>query len=556
MSMHERPAMTIDEAIRRRRSVRGFLPDEVPEATLREVFELAQWSPSNCNVQPWTPHVVSGEALKRLREALVAAGMRDEPIKPDWPADGKFTGVYRERQVDAAQQLYGAMGVARSDVVGRKMAYIRNHAFFDAPHAVLIFMPAPFDTREAADIGMYAQTLMLALTARGIASCAQGALGLFPEIIREQLGIPQNYKLLFGVSFGYEDRNVKANAARVGRAAYRCSRPVPSLRRGDFIVTGPLNGFRVVEMGGIGPAPFAGALLGDLGADVLRIDRIAKPGVEPDLPPRFDFYNRNKRSVAFDLKQPQAVAAVLDLVGEGGRLIEGFRPSVMERLGLGPDVCHGINPRLVYARMTGWGQQGPMAQEAGHDINYLALTGALHCLGDADRPPPPPLNLVADLGGGALYLVVGLLAASMEARQSGRGQTIDVAMIDGVTHLMSAFQAFRQQGSWTGRRADNIVDGGAPFYGSYATSDGKFVAVGAIEPQFYASLLKVMGIDGERLPDQNDRTAWPQMRKRFAKVFATRHARRMGRDSGGARRLSRTRLDDRRSARPSADADP
>ncbi|MBR1295824.1 CaiB/BaiF CoA-transferase family protein [Bradyrhizobium sp. AUGA SZCCT0042] len=287
-------------------------------------------------------------------------------------------------------------------------------------------------------------------------------------------------------------------------------------------MTGPLNGFRVVEMGGIGPAPFAGALLGDLGADVLRIDRIARPGVEPDLPPRFDFYNRNKRSVALDLKQPQAVATVLDLLAGADALIEGFRPSVMERLGLGPNICHGINPRLVYARMTGWGQEGPMAQEAGHDINYLALTGALHCLGDADRPPPPPLNLVADLGGGAMYLVVGLLAASMEARQSGRGQTIDVAMIDGVTHLMSAFQAFRQQGSWTGRRADNIVDGGAPFYGSYATRDDKLIAVGAIEPQFYASLLKVMGIDGERLPDQNDRAAWPEMRKRFAEIFATR----------------------------------
>jgi alpha-methylacyl-CoA racemase len=292
--------------------------------------------------------------------------------------------------------------------------------------------------------------------------------------------------------------------------------------RGDFIVTGPLDGFRVVEMGGIGPAPFAGALLGDLGADVLRIDRIAKPGVEPELPPRFDFYNRNKRSVAFDLKQPQAVAATLNLVAKADALIEGFRPSVMERLGLGPEVCHEINPRLVYARMTGWGQQGPIAQEAGHDINYLALTGALHCLGDADCPPPPPLNLVADLGGGALYLVVGLLAAAMEARQSGRGQTIDVAMIDGVTHLMSAFQAFRQQGSWTAQRADNIVDGGAPFYGSYATSDGKFVAVGAIEPQFYASLLKVMGIDAESLPHQNDRAAWPEMRKRFAKIFAMR----------------------------------
>ena len=287
-------------------------------------------------------------------------------------------------------------------------------------------------------------------------------------------------------------------------------------------MTGPLDGFRVVEMGGIGPAPFAGALLGDLGAEVLRIDRITRPGIEPDLPPQFDFYNRNKRSVAFDLKQPQAVAAVVNLVANADALIEGFRPGVMERLGLGPEVCAAVNPRLVYARMTGWGQQGPMAQEVGHDINYLALTGALHCLGEADRPPPPPLNLVADLGGGALYLVVGLLAASMEARQSGRGQTIDVAMIDGVTHLMSAFQAFRQQGSWTARRADNIVDSGAPFYRSYGTKDGKFVAVGAIEPHFYGNLIKVMGIDGENLPDQNDRAAWPPMRERFAKIFATR----------------------------------
>ena len=210
--------MNVDEAIRLRRSVRGFLPREVPEATLHEVFALAQCAPSNCNVQPWTPHVVSGEKLRRLREALLAARMRDDPIKPDWPADGKFTGIYRERQVAAAQALYGAMGVARSDAVGRKLAYIRNHAFFDAPHAVLIFMPEPFDTREAADIGMYAQTLMLVLTSRGIASCAQGALGLFPGIVREQLGVSSNYKLLFGLSFGYEDHDVKANSARVDRA--------------------------------------------------------------------------------------------------------------------------------------------------------------------------------------------------------------------------------------------------------------------------------------------------------------------------------------------------
>lgn len=218
MSLPERSIMTIDEAIRLRRSVRGFLPREVPDATLREVFTLAQHAPSNCNVQPWTPHVVSGEKLRSLREALVAAGMRDEPIKPDWPADGKFAGIYRERQVGAAQALYGAMGVARSDAVGRKLAYIRNHAFFDAPHAVFIFMPEPFDTREATDIGMYGQTLMLALTARGIGSCAQGALGLFPDIVREQLGVAASHKLLFGISFGYEDRDVKANAARVDRA--------------------------------------------------------------------------------------------------------------------------------------------------------------------------------------------------------------------------------------------------------------------------------------------------------------------------------------------------
>jgi hypothetical protein len=210
--------MSVEEAIRTRRSVRGFLQREVPNDVLRKVFALAQWSPSNCNVQPWTPHVVSGQTLKRLREALTSAGMRDEPIKPDWPADGMFTGVYRERQVDAARTLYGAMGVERHDAVGRKMAYIRNHAFFDAPHAVFIFMSEPFDTREATDIGMYAQSVMLLLTAHGIASCAQGALGLFPDVVRDHLGVSSNLKLLFGISFGYEDPDVKANTVRVGRA--------------------------------------------------------------------------------------------------------------------------------------------------------------------------------------------------------------------------------------------------------------------------------------------------------------------------------------------------
>jgi nitroreductase len=210
--------MTVDEAILQRRSVRGFLPDEVPQRTLDEVFAIAQRAPSNCNVQPWMPHVVSGAALHRLRTALVEAGRRGDPFEPDWPAEGKFDGVYRARQVDAAVQLYGAMGVERTDLVGRRAAYVRNLDFFGAPHAVFIFMPQPFDTREATDIGMYAQTLMLAMTARGIATCAQGALGLYPGIVRGTLGLPDTQRLLFGVSFGYEDPREKANAARVGRA--------------------------------------------------------------------------------------------------------------------------------------------------------------------------------------------------------------------------------------------------------------------------------------------------------------------------------------------------
>jgi nitroreductase len=219
MNRRETATMSVGQAIRARRSVRGFLPDPVPAPIIREAFELAQLAPSNCNVQPWTPHVVSGQKLAELRAALVDSGLRDEPIKPDFDADRKFTGVYRERQVDAAQQLYGAMGVERSDLVGRKMAYLRNHACFDAPHAVFVFMDESFAEREATDIGMWAQTLMLVLTAQGVASCAMGALSLFPDIVRAHLGVPPNQKLLFGISFGYEDVTVKANEARVGRAA-------------------------------------------------------------------------------------------------------------------------------------------------------------------------------------------------------------------------------------------------------------------------------------------------------------------------------------------------
>ncbi|MDR3453444.1 MAG: CaiB/BaiF CoA-transferase family protein [Rhodoferax sp.] len=283
-------------------------------------------------------------------------------------------------------------------------------------------------------------------------------------------------------------------------------------------MSGPLSGFRVLELTAIGPVPFAGALLADMGADVVRIDRLPVPGAKPELPPCFDFYNRNKRSLALDLKRPQAVQTVLRMVREADVLLEGYRPGVTERLGFGPAPCLEANPRLVYGRMTGWGQEGPLSQAVGHDINYLALTGALHCIGSPDQPVPP-LNLVADLGGGAMYLAVGVLAAAMEARSSGHGQVVDAAMIDGVSHLMSAFQAFRQFGSWTANRRENIVDGGAPFYGTYETRDGKFIAVGAIEPHFYAALLDVLGMSGEPLPEQNDRTSWPTMRERFAAVF-------------------------------------
>jgi alpha-methylacyl-CoA racemase len=287
-------------------------------------------------------------------------------------------------------------------------------------------------------------------------------------------------------------------------------------------MSGPLTGFRILELGAIGPVPFAGALLADMGADVVRIDRIAAPLAAHGLPPRYDFYNRNKRSLALDLKRAEAVAIVLDLAGKADVLMEGFRPGVLERLGLGPAQCLAANPKLVLARMTGWGQTGPLAQEAGHDINYLALTGALHAIGEAGRVPVPPLNLVADLGGGAMYLAVGALAAVVHARATGQGQVVDVAMVDGVTHMMSAFQAFHQQGSWVDDRGRNSVDGGAPYYGTYETSDGKYVAVGAMEPHFYANLLGVLGLDAASLPAQENRQQWPDLRARFAAVFRTR----------------------------------
>ena len=284
-------------------------------------------------------------------------------------------------------------------------------------------------------------------------------------------------------------------------------------------MSGPLHGFRIVELAAIGPVPFAGALLADLGADVVRVDRVPVLGREPDPPPRFDFYNRNKRSVAFDLKQPAGVQAVLNMVRKADVLLEGMRPGVTDRLGVGPDACLAANPRLVYGRMTGWGQQGPLAQEAGHDINYLALTGALACIGEPGRPPSPPLNLVADLGGGAMYLAVGVLAAAMSARVSGRGQVVDAAMIEGASMLAAPIHAFMAAGLWSDRRGANLLDSGAPFYDTYETADGRHVAVGCLEPRFFAEFSNLLPLSEHFVRGQYDKALWPEMRAVIAGRF-------------------------------------
>lgn len=278
---------------------------------------------------------------------------------------------------------------------------------------------------------------------------------------------------------------------------------------------GPLRGLRVLELGGIGPVPHAGMLLGDLGADVVRIQRCdTSPGDS-------DAMLRSHQCVTLDLKDPDHRRTALELADEADVVLEGFRPGVAERLGLGPDECTERNPRLVYARMTGWGQDGPFARKAGHDINYIGLTGALHAMGPADRPPPPPLNLVGDFGGGSMFLILGVLSALWERERSGRGQVVDTAMVDGATLLLQAIWGWRSVGQWTDERESNMLDGGAPYYRCYACADGKFVAVGAIEPAFYANLLTGLGLTGEALPDQNDRDTWPQLADRFAAIFAT-----------------------------------
>lgn len=285
---------------------------------------------------------------------------------------------------------------------------------------------------------------------------------------------------------------------------------------------GPLAGVRIVEMSNIGPAPFCGMLLADMGAEVLRVSRLATDDLGFEIEPHFDLLNRNKRAIAIDLKSPDGVETVKQLVNSADMLLEGFRPGVMERLGLGPDVFAATNPRLVYGRMTGWGQQGQMAHLAGHDINYIAMAGALAAIGEEGGAPVPPLNLVGDFGGGALYLAMGMLAALVEARQSGQGQVIDAAMVDGVASLMAMHIGFRQAGIWENRRGANSVDGGSPYYTTYPTRDGKFMAVGAVERRFYRLLLDKLELDPAALPGQNDTARWPELRARIAERFATR----------------------------------
>ncbi len=285
--------------------------------------------------------------------------------------------------------------------------------------------------------------------------------------------------------------------------------------------SGPLAGLKVVEFAGMGPAPFCSMLLADLGAEVVRIDRALLSGKAAENA-RLQFLNRNRRSIVIDLKRPEGVATALRMVGHADVLIEGFRPGVMERLGLGPDACLEVNPRLVYGRVTGWGQDGPFAQVAGHDINFISVVGALHAIGPRNSPPVLPLNLVADFGGGALYLAFGIVSALLESRHSGKGQVVDAAMVDGTASLLTSLFGSLARGEWQDARGDNLLDGGRPWYAVYETSDGLYVSIGAIEPQFYARLIELLGLDAAQVPDRAVRENWPALRELFASTFRSR----------------------------------
>jgi alpha-methylacyl-CoA racemase len=284
---------------------------------------------------------------------------------------------------------------------------------------------------------------------------------------------------------------------------------------------GPLAGVRVVEVAGIGPGPFCAMLLADLGAEVVRVDRVAGAGGDPDAA-RFDILNRGRRSLAVDLKHDGAAEVVLRLIERADALLEGFRPGVAERLGIGPAACLARNRRLVYGRMTGWGQEGPLADTAGHDITYAAVAGALAHIGRVGQLPTPPLNLVADFGGGGMLLALGLVAGLLHAQRTGEGQVVDAAMVDGTALLMAPFFGASAVGFWSEERGTNLLDSGAPFYDVYRCADGAEIAVGAIEPQFFAALLEVLGLAPGSLPDQNDQARWPELRAALTWAFRGR----------------------------------
>lgn len=284
---------------------------------------------------------------------------------------------------------------------------------------------------------------------------------------------------------------------------------------------GPLNGLKIIEIDGLGPVTFAGMVLADMGADVLRLSRGGNAPTAAIDEVGAEILHRGRPAVPVDLKSPADRDRVLDLISKADGLIEGFRPGVMERLGLGPEACQARNPRLVYGRVTGWGQHGPLADQVGHDINYLSIAGGLYPIGAADRPPPPPLNMVADYGGGAMMLVSGLLAALLSASRTGQGQVIDAAMTDGVALYTSVFHALRARGLWHDQRQANLLDGGAPFYRCYTCKGGGFVAVGALEPRFYAALIAGLGLEPDEAP-QYDLANWPVLEARFADLFARR----------------------------------
>ncbi len=287
-------------------------------------------------------------------------------------------------------------------------------------------------------------------------------------------------------------------------------------------MTGPLHGFRVVELAGIGPGPFAAMLLSDMGADVVRVDRVGATGTEPGQA-RFDVLGRGRRSVAVDLKHPEGPEVVLRLAGQADALLEGFRPGVAERLGVGPEACLERNPKLVYGRMTGWGQSGPLAQAAGRDVNYIALSGTLAMIGRRGEPPVPPLTLLGDFGGGGMLLAFGVTCALLEAAHSGRGQVVDAAMLDGAALLAAMFQGMRASGEWSDERGTNLLDSGAYFYEVYETADGRYISLGALNAKSFELMARLTGLAGNGpLPDPNDRSTWPSMKARLAALVRTR----------------------------------